>query len=281
MKISLASDIHLEFGYLNLDNSEESDILILAGDILVASDFKINNKRSETYREFIENVTNRYGHIVYIMGNHEHYHGDYAKTADILRDEFKYFNNLKFLDNNFVDICDVRFIGGTLWTDLNKNDPLTFESIKRSMNDYQVIENSNIPVNFRVLTENGTSKYKTKSSIFSPSDSYEDHKRCVSTINEILNSYQDDKKVIVVTHHLPTHKSVPREFARDFHGNGAYASDLSEFILDRPQIKYWVHGHTHDPCDYMIGDTRVICNPRGYIGYERIANTFKVKQFEI
>jgi predicted phosphodiesterase len=28
--------------------------------------------------------------------------------------------------------------------------------------------------------------------------------------------------------------------------------------------KLIVHGHTHDPCDYMIGETRVICNPRGY-----------------
>jgi predicted phosphodiesterase len=28
----------------------------------------------------------------------------------------------------------------------------------------------------------------------------------------------------------------------------------------------WIHGHTHDPFDYEINGTRVICNPRGYPG---------------
>jgi len=28
----------------------------------------------------------------------------------------------------------------------------------------------------------------------------------------------------------------------------------------------------HDPSDYMIGETRVVCNPRGYVGYERNPN---------
>ena len=51
--------------------------------------------------------------------------------------------------------------------------------------------------------------------------------------------------------------------------NGAYSSDLSEFILDHPQIQAWVHGHTHYNFDYMIGSTRILCNPRGYVGYER------------
>ena len=50
--------------------------------------------------------------------------------------------------------------------------------------------------------------------------------------------------------------------------NGAYSSDLSEFIMDHPQIKLWTHGHTHDKFDYLVGNTRVVCNPRGYVGYE-------------
>jgi hypothetical protein len=63
--------------------------------------------------------------------------------------------------------------------------------------------------------------------------------------------------------------------------NGGYHSDLSEFILDRPAIKLWTHGHTHEEFDYMIGDTRVVCNPRGYIGYEELANNFKLKVVEV
>jgi hypothetical protein len=50
--------------------------------------------------------------------------------------------------------------------------------------------------------------------------------------------------------------------------NGGYASSLDEFILDNPNIKVWVHGHMHDPNNYVIGDTRVLSNPRGYLPWE-------------
>jgi Icc-related predicted phosphoesterase len=70
------------------------------------------------------------------------------------------------------------------------------------------------------------------------------------------------KTAVVVTHHLPHAKSIPARFQGDLL-NAAYASDLSDVIKSgRPAL--WVHGHTHDSCDYVIGDTRIVCNPRGY-----------------
>jgi hypothetical protein len=63
--------------------------------------------------------------------------------------------------------------------------------------------------------------------------------------------------------------------------NGGYHSDLSEFILDRPGIKLWTHGHTHEDFDYMIGECRVVCNPRGYIKYEPRADKFTLKVVEV
>ena len=38
--------------------------------------------------------------------------------------------------------------------------------------------------------------------------------------------------------------------------------------MDNPNMKLWIHGHVHNNFDYMIGDTRVICNPRGYEMYQ-------------
>ena len=35
-------------------------------------------------------------------------------------------------------------------------------------------------------------------------------------------------------------------------------------LIEERQPALWVHGHTHDSCDYRVGNTRVICNPRGY-----------------
>jgi len=40
MKIALASDIHLEFGDLDLTNDDNADVLILSGDICTAKMFK-------------------------------------------------------------------------------------------------------------------------------------------------------------------------------------------------------------------------------------------------
>lgn len=45
--------------------------------------------------------------------------------------------------------------------------------------------------------------------------------------------------------------------------NRFYVSDLSELILDKGPA-YWFHGHLHNPVDYLLGDTRVYSNPKGY-----------------
>jgi Icc-related predicted phosphoesterase len=71
-----------------------------------------------------------------------------------------------------------------------------------------------------------------------------------------------DGQTVVVTHHAPHPLSVnPRWKGSSL--NPAFASDLSELIdLYRPAL--WVHGHMHDSADYPAGETRVICNPKGY-----------------
>jgi hypothetical protein len=50
--------------------------------------------------------------------------------------------------------------------------------------------------------------------------------------------------------------------------NGGYMSRLDEFIMNHPNIRLWTHGHMHNPSDYLIDGTRVVCNPRGYVPYE-------------
>jgi hypothetical protein len=64
------------------------------------------------------------------------------------------------------------------------------------------------------------------------------------------------------------------QYQNDYHMNGGFGSDLDDFIIDHPEIQVWTHGHTHDPFNYKIGNTRVICNPRGYTGYESRTRDF-------
>jgi hypothetical protein len=84
-----------------------------------------------------------------------------------------------------------------------------------------------------------------------------------------------------VGHHAPSKLSTHPRYADDYVINGGYSSDLSEFILDHPKIKLWTHGHTHYAFDYVIGETRVVANPRGYIGYEAQADHFQPKLIEV
>ena len=90
------------------------------------------------------------------------------------------------------------------------------------------------------------------------------------TVNYIRTVVETDplKKYVVVGHHAPSFSSISAQYQGQTIMNGGYASDLSDFILDHPQIKLWTHGHMHQCFDYMIGSTRVVCNPRGYEGYE-------------
>ncbi len=45
--------------------------------------------------------------------------------------------------------------------------------------------------------------------------------------------------------------------------NCAFASDLESLVL-KSRARLWVHGHIHSQSNYLIGETRVIANPRGY-----------------
>ena len=92
---------------------------------------------------------------------------------------------------------------------------------------------------------------------------------------------KSDQKFVVVGHHSPSPQSIHPMYANDTIMNGGYSSNLEEFIQDHPQIKLWTHGHTHHNFDYVIGETRVICNPRGYINYEAQADTWKLQTVEI
>jgi len=299
MKIALASDVHLEFGHLELNNVDNADVLVLSGDICVASKFGPN------YDRFFQDASRLFKNVVYIMGNHEHYDGDFAKSESILRAALERYSNVHLLEKEIVKIDDVTFIGGTLWTDMNKEDPLTMWHVSRRMNDFRIVRNSNRMVARTVplyelnpdYTEDGKNggKYATKEggglievgqkkkqepSTFCPEDAVPEHKAMVDYIRTVIEG-KFDEKFVVVGHHAPSKQSTHPRYQHDTLMNGAYSSSLDEFILDHPQIKLWTHGHTHEDFDYMIGTTRVFCNPRGYINYESKADKWTLKSVEV
>lgn len=294
MKIAIASDIHLEFGDLEIDNDAGADVLILSGDILVAKDIAQRDPygvmgpeyRSNRYHDFMQRCSALFPHVIYVMGNHEHYNGDYATTEAHLKDVLSYLKNVYVLEKEIRVIDDVTFIGGTLWTDMNNGDSLTLYHMKGMMNDFRIIENSHRKVTFKAYEQiNGVDNrekpiFKERVARFSPEDAFEDHVKFKGYIQQIVEG-KPDQKFVVCGHHSPSKQSTHPRYANDTIMNGGYSSDLDEFITDHPQIKLWTHGHTHHRFDYVVGETRVVCNPRGYINYEPEASDFKLMTVEI
>jgi predicted phosphodiesterase len=242
------SDLHLEFDpNIIINNDQNCDVLILAGDICVGSYFK-KTEASPYYNiaqkthEFFTNVCQSFENVIYIFGNHEHYRGYIDETKNLIKEELN-FPNLHILENEYIDIGDTRFIGSTLWTDMHGGDPLTMEMLRQGMNDFRLIE------------------IKSKTRKYRPADARENH---VSSKQYIFNEVQNHDKCVVVSHHSPSRHSIHPRYRNDYHMNGGYHSNLDEIIMDHPSIKLWIHGHTHDSFDYKINDTRIMCNPRGY-----------------
>jgi hypothetical protein len=123
-------------------------------------------------------------------------------------------------------------------------------------------------------------KRKEEVSTFSPQDAFDDHKKMLAYLKVMLEG-KHSTKFVVVGHHAPSKLSTHPRYKNEEIMNGGYSSDLSAFILDNPQIKLWTHGHTHEDFDYMIGSTRIICNPRGYDKYEDRADNFTLKYVDV
>ena len=280
MKIYVTSDVHLEFGDCIIENKDNVDVLILGGDIMVAQDMhdypeeSLNNDfeiqslgarqgKAKRFRDFLRRCSDNFPHVIYIAGNHEFYNGKWPAGIDYLREECAKFSNVYFMENDSRTIGDYTFIGSTLWTDMNQGDPITLYHIAGMMNDYRIIRNSDH--GFRRLT---------------PEDTALRHRDSLKYIQQMIEG-QYDQKFVVVGHMSPSKLSTHPRYADDTMMNGAYSSSLDDFIMDHPQIKLWTHGPTHEDFDYMIGSTRVVCNPRGYIDYEERANTWQPKLVEI
>jgi len=253
--------------------------------IAICTDSILSSAKTDRYLEFFTACSRNFPHVVYVMGNHEHYHGDYATSAGILKDALKHLPNIHVLDKEVFTLGDYVFLGGTLWTDMNNEDEMTMNHVSRRMNDFQICENSNEMVNYRVWDEKDdgskATKFKTRPATLSPRHVIEDHKAMLKFIETNYNMTPPWMTTIVVGHHAPSKLSEHPRYKKDQLMNGAYNSRLDQFIMDRPGIKLWTHGHTHEDFDYMIKGCRVVCNPRGYINYEDRADRFELKVVEV
>lgn len=245
MKLRVMSDLHLNFSKFEVPVSpEDTDtVLILAGDVCEIAHGK------ESYREFFQDVTDRFKLVLYVFGNHEYYDTSYIRAYDQFMRECGHLDRLKVLDMDTLDLEGVRFIGATLWSDFNNANPLVMQDARSFMSDYSLIR-----------VGNHAEPYKRR---LEPLDTLKEHQVMKPWIFEqVIQARLDGLKPVVITHHHPSFESVPEKFKANGL-NGCYCSDLVDDVFDNgPDL--WVCGHIHEKVDYLINKTRVLCNPRGY-----------------
>lgn len=237
MKIAIFSDLHVEFRQpLNIDCSD-ADIIILAGDCHTGENaVQIAARLREQYRV----------PVLFIAGNHEHYHGEYSATLETLRSNAKK-RAVTFLENDIQIYDGVRFLGCTLWTDFCL------------YGDDQQAKLQNVAQNS--ITDFWAIQYGNRR--FTPNDATELFERSYAWLKEEL-AKPFEGKTVVITHFGPHLTAKHTKYPIDDPVSPYFVSDCSALMQQFP-IDLWIYGHTHNSVDVVLETgTRLVSNQQGY-----------------
>ncbi len=230
MKLHILNDLHIEFDDFNPPVTD-ADVVVLAGDIGVGLDALAWMERCFPDRP-----------VIYVPGNHEYYHHDLNLVRALQRNAPAHVH---VLDNDVIEISGVRFLGSTLWADF-----LLYGIVDQCV--------------CMLLARHGLSDFnliRYQARLFKPEDAVRLHAQSRHWLAQML-AQPFAGRTVVVTHHAPSPRSVHPRYAHNLL-TPAFASDL-EGLMGARRVALWVHGHTHDPFDYQVHGTRIVCNPRGY-----------------
>lgn len=228
MKIMLLSDLHLEFigggaSYIQRLDPTGVDVLVLAGDVSTR-EFLIHGLRL---------ICSRFGHVVYVTGNHEFYNENPNAVKRDLRSLEMEAENFHFLDNETWTHDNLTFAGSPLWFPYAESN----KKYHHSFSDFVFIK----PV------------HKTAYDWI-----YAEHEKSRAFLAEASKTAD-----VFITHHIPSYKAVaPRWVGSEL--NPFFVGDVTDIIesIERPTT--WLFGHSHDPGKFKIGKANLVINPKGY-----------------
>ncbi len=213
---------------------EQKPIAILAGDIVV---WNYEAQARAALSEFVKRYGNR---VVYIPGNHEYYASKVGLVESKIESMASELGFTYLSPGKTHTIDGQRFVGATLWYSQSFTGGIIPARGDRPPREGRIYRFSD----FRFIEG------------FDPWV-YQQHASFLDWCK--VNLLETD---IVLTHHMPSAKSVHTKWKGDI-TNCFFYTDL-ENLIKAKQPKFWVHGHTHSPFDYHIDKTRVYCNPFGY-----------------
>lgn len=247
MKVRLMSDLHwerrhLEFpGHLRPTTHAAKFAASFAPtdageDVLVlAGDiFRWTAEESPAALGALKALCARPRRVLYVPGNHEYYRSAPQGVAQRLKEAEAKIRNLSVLrTGEVVEVDGQRFLGDTMW--FPRGEP---HHLAKHFSDFRSIRH------------------------FTPWV-WKQHQAFRSWLEAELQPGD-----VVVTHHAPSAKSTSPQFLGDPY-NIFFVSPMDDLIEERQPV-LWLHGHVHSSHDYLIGSTRVVCNPLGYSGERQV-----------
>lgn len=263
MRVWVISDMHASHSDLFLARSLDvpaADLCVCAGDI----SGNIERSIDFLFAEIAPHMP-----VVTTLGNHDFYGTSIDRALEYAR-KWTAGTNVHVLENEEFRKGDLRVIGATLWTDfeiaahdagylpVDTRRDLAINECRRYLLDFREIYRSD-------ARKDGEGGFITAREMMS-----RHHESRAYIEGELAKPF--DGATMVLTHHAPTPRSLDPSF--DGHiSNAAFASDLSA-LIEAGKPSFWVHGHIHRFHDYIEGETRVLCNPRGY-QHERSGGGFR------
>jgi predicted phosphodiesterase len=244
MRLQIASDLHLEMlwrdprllGWQVIEPAPEADLLILAGDI---------HQGAQAVTAFLDWPVP----VLIVPGNHEAYESSIGSALAAMRGAAS-GSKVQVLQRESIQIDGVRFLAATLWSDpavMGDREALARATLERVMVDYRLIgsDHPGAPATQRLSIDESVAHHRLDRAWLEA---------------ELARDFAGP--TVVITHHLPSHRSIAPRYAESL-TNGGFVTDL-EALMGADRVRLWIHGHTHTSFDYSVDGTRVICNPRGY-----------------
>jgi len=224
MKLQYFSDLHLEF-VLCLPTFIRQ--IKPVSDILILSG-DICPVRHPNFLKFFSWCSSNWSKIFYVAGNHEYY--GTAISDNHMRATLNTFSNVTFLNNSVETYRNYMFVGTTLWSHI-------YDSKCIKISDFKYIPHMTVQL-------------------------YESlHQDSVLFLEQTIKHNQD-KKLIIITHHMPSFSLIDSKYLHFGTSNQYFASSLDR-LIQKP-IHAWFYGHTHTPSAIMKDNILVSCNPIGY-----------------
>jgi len=261
----LISDTHGEFSrdggvaFAQDLPAEGVDVLVAAGDIAGYLDLA----------SVLGILADRFPAVLVVLGNHEYYGTSKAQVTETMLGITERHPNLSWLNRTTTEVAGITFAGATSWWGRHPDNPTVeeIEFLKAGITKQAV---------HALVSRRGISYAAAKRGLVDQARqiarrSINDFLKVEDLLSWVYRDHDEDmaflqsqasRADVVVTHLAPS----PRSVALRWVGspiNRYFLNDL-EGVVEASGASFWLHGHMHTPCDYVVGTTRVLCDPRGY-----------------